>query len=52
MPARPLVDSAGRQPWRARVSGEVWTVQADLQPISFKCDRLLDKRPEVSRKML
>src|SRR5665647_1770093 len=23
-------------------SGEIWTVQADLQPISFKPDRLLD----------
>lgn len=22
-------------------SGEIWTVQADLQPISFKSDRLL-----------
>jgi len=23
-------------------SGEIWTGQADLQPISFKSDRLLD----------
>jgi len=25
----------------ARESGGIWTVQADLQPISFKSDRLL-----------
>ena len=23
-------------------SGEIWTAQADLQPISFKSDRLLE----------
>jgi len=26
----------------ARESGGIWIVQADLQPISFKSDRLLD----------
>jgi hypothetical protein len=26
----------------AQKSGEIWTGQADLQPISFKSDRLLD----------
>ena len=29
----------------AQKSNEIWTVQADLQPISFKSDRLLNSRP-------
>ncbi len=31
----------------AQKSSEIWTVQADLQPIPFKSDRLLAPNPWV-----
>ena len=31
----------------AQKSSEIWTVQTDLQPNSFKSDRLLGTQPEL-----
>jgi len=33
----------------AQKSNEIWTVQADLQPISFKSHRLLNSRPKAAQ---